>query len=153
MKPVCAFFSLRNLIILFSVLAVASCATKTQMHGVKPAEVSLGGIRTLAIVKFKGHHGEAVRGSLYNKLSDSNHFNLIDMTPYLKFIRWLILGRVDQDFAPIGQHEQFSPIGRKRNVNGNSVYFQSFCNIPLQSRIGGRFEKYIRQNCANQNEC
>lgn len=80
MKAVYVSFSRRTLIIFALIAAVTGCATKTQMHGVKPAEVSLGGIRTLAIVKFKGHHGESVRSSLYSKLSDSNHFSLIDTT-------------------------------------------------------------------------
>lgn len=56
------------------------CAATTKIHGIKPAEVSMGGIRTLAVLKFDGKYGEVVRGDFYNKLGEVHHFNLIDTT-------------------------------------------------------------------------
>lgn len=54
------------------------CAAKTQIHGVRPAEISMGGIRTIAVLKFDGRYGDIVKSDFYTRLSDSQHFNLID---------------------------------------------------------------------------
>jgi len=56
------------------------CAAKTSVSRIKPAEVSLGGIRTLALLKFEGRFGETVRSDFYSKLSEVPHFNLIDIS-------------------------------------------------------------------------
>jgi len=59
-------------------LAWFGCVAKTSVSRIKPAEVSLGGIRTIALLKFEGRFGETVRSYFYNKLSEVPHFNLID---------------------------------------------------------------------------
>ncbi len=67
-------------LILFAVMFVFGCAAKTKVYGIKPAEISVGGIRTLAVLKFDGQHGETVRSDFYNKLAEIEHFSLIDTT-------------------------------------------------------------------------
>lgn len=67
-------------LILFAMIIMFGCAVKTKVYGIKPAEVSLGGIRTLAILKFDGRYGETVRSDFYNKLAEVQHFELIDTT-------------------------------------------------------------------------
>lgn len=56
------------------------CAARTEVCSIKPAEVSMGGIRTLAVLKFEGQYGETVRSDFYSKLAEVQHFNLIDTT-------------------------------------------------------------------------
>ena len=58
----------------------SGCATETTVTGIKPAEVSLGGIRTLAILNFDGPYGETVRSDFYSLLGEVQHFNLVDTT-------------------------------------------------------------------------
>ena len=58
--------------------AISGCAVKTKIYEIKPAEVSLKGIKTLAVLKFAGQYGETVRSDFYNRLADVKHFNLID---------------------------------------------------------------------------
>ena len=65
-------------LMLFAMMTLFGCAAKTKVCGIKPAEVSMGGIRTLAIVKFDGSCGETVRSDFYSKLAEVEHFNLID---------------------------------------------------------------------------
>jgi len=67
-------------LIVVAMLAWFGCAAKTSVSRIKPAEVSLGGIRTLALLKFEGRFGETVRSDFYNKLSEVPHFNLIDIS-------------------------------------------------------------------------
>lgn len=59
---------------------IAGCAQKTMVTGIRPAEMSLGGIRTLAILKFDGQYGEEVRSEFYAQLANVAHFSLIDTT-------------------------------------------------------------------------
>lgn len=76
----------RKILTLWAVMALISitgwlgCAAKTSVSRIKPAEISLGGIRTLALLKFEGRFGETVRSDFYNKLSAVPHFNLIDIS-------------------------------------------------------------------------
>jgi len=65
-------------LIIVAMLVWFGCAAKTNISRIKPAEVSLGGIRTLALLNFEGRFGETVRSDFYNKLSEVPHFNLID---------------------------------------------------------------------------
>lgn len=65
---------------LFAIMVVFGCAEKTTVYGIKPAEISVGGIRTLAVLKFDGQYGETVRSDFYNKLAEVDHFSLIDTT-------------------------------------------------------------------------
>ncbi len=67
-------------LILFAIMVVFGCAAKTKVYGIKPAEVCVGGIRTLAVLKFDGKYGETVRSDFYNKLAEIQHFDLIDTT-------------------------------------------------------------------------
>lgn len=70
------------------------CAAKTSVSRIKPAEVSMGGIRTLALLKFEGRFGETVRSDFYNKLSEVPHFNLID-TSRINALDQVIYDQVD----------------------------------------------------------
>lgn len=76
----------RKILTLWAVMALIAitgwlgCAAKTSVSRIKPAEISLGGIRTLALLKFEGRFGETVRSDFYNKLSAVPHFNLIDIS-------------------------------------------------------------------------
>jgi len=67
-------------LIVVAMLAWFGCAAKTSVSRIKPAQVSLGGIRTLALLKFEGRFGETVRSDFYSKLSEVPHFNLIDIS-------------------------------------------------------------------------
>ena len=67
-------------LMLFATITFFGCAAKTKVYGIKPAEVSVGGIRTLAVLKFDGRYGETVRGDFYHKLGEVEHFNLVDVT-------------------------------------------------------------------------
>jgi hypothetical protein len=67
-------------LIVVAMLTWFGCAAKTSVSRIKPAEVSLDGIRTLALLKFEGRFGETVRSDFYSKLSEVPHFNLIDIS-------------------------------------------------------------------------
>ena len=54
------------------------CVQKTRITVIRHAEVSLQGIRTLAILKFDGMHEEMVRKALYNKIIEAQNLNKID---------------------------------------------------------------------------
>jgi len=74
---------LKKLSIALTAIAILTwfgCAAKTNVSSIRPAEVSMGGIRTLAILKFDGRFGESVRSDFYSKLSEVPHFKLIDTT-------------------------------------------------------------------------
>ncbi|MFO7816795.1 MAG: tetratricopeptide repeat protein [Thermodesulfobacteriota bacterium] len=69
------------LTVLFSGLSIlTACAPKTKIQAVKPAEVSMPGVRTLAILPFKGNKAEAVRSDFYHKLNEVQHFSLLDLS-------------------------------------------------------------------------
>ncbi len=72
--------TITTLFIAVCIFAISSCAVKTKIYEIKPAEVSLQGIKTLAILKFTGKYGESVRSDFYNRLTNVKHFNLIDTT-------------------------------------------------------------------------
>ena len=83
------------------ILAWFGCAAKTNIYSIKPAEVSMGGIRTLAILKFDGRFGESVRSDFYNKLSEVPHFKLIDTT-MINSLDKVIYDQVDDPrFLPV----------------------------------------------------
>lgn len=90
----------RKILTLWAVIALITmtgwfgCAAKTSISRIKPAEVSLGGIRTLALLKFEGRFGEIVRSDFYNKLSEVPHFNLID-TSKINALDQVIYDQVD----------------------------------------------------------
>lgn len=84
-----------------AMLAWFGCAAKTNVSSIKPAEVSMGGIRTLAILKFDGRVGESVRSDFYSKLSEVPHFNLIDTTS-INALDKVIYDQVDDPrFLPV----------------------------------------------------
>ncbi len=84
-----------------AMLAWFGCAAKTSISRIKPAEVSLGGIRTLAVLKFEGWFGETVRNDFYNKLSEVPHFNLID-TSKINVLDQVVYDQVDDPrFLPV----------------------------------------------------
>lgn len=87
-------------IALIAITTWTGCAGKTELHGIKPAEVSMGGIKTMAILKFDGKYGETVRSDLYSKLDDVKHFNLID-TSQVNTLDKVIFDQIDdQRFLP-----------------------------------------------------
>ncbi|MFP4657057.1 MAG: hypothetical protein ACLFMP_00045 [Desulfonatronovibrionaceae bacterium] len=59
---------------------IYACAPKTKIDAVRPAEVSLPGVRTLAVLPFRGNCGEQVREGFYHQLDEVRHFSLIDMS-------------------------------------------------------------------------
>lgn len=61
------------------VFFIFSCAPKMKLTAIKPAEVSMPGVRTLAILPFKGRYGELVREEFYSKLDEVKHFTLQDL--------------------------------------------------------------------------
>lgn len=72
----------RGLTILLGLLLstlVFSCAPKMKLTAIKPAEVSMPGVRTLAILPFRGQYGDLVRDEFYSKLDDVKHFTLQDL--------------------------------------------------------------------------
>lgn len=86
---------------LITIIGWFGCAAKTRIYGIRPAEVSMGGIRTLAVLKFDGRYGEAVRSGFYNKLGEVQHFNLID-TSSINVLDKVIYDQVDDPrFLPI----------------------------------------------------
>lgn len=68
----------RILLVLIIGLLISGCAAKTTIQKIRPAEITVGNIQNLAILKFGGPHGEIVRGDFYSKLAEVEHFNLID---------------------------------------------------------------------------
>ena len=67
-------------VFLITITSWIGCAGKTQVVRIKPAEVSIGKVNTLAILKFGGEYGDVVRDALYSKMASVKHFNLIDTT-------------------------------------------------------------------------
>lgn len=89
------------IITLIVFMAWFGCAAKTNVSSVRPAEVSMGGIRTLAILKFDGRVGESVRSDFYSKLSEVPHFKLIDTT-MINSLDEVIYDQVDDPrFLPV----------------------------------------------------
>jgi len=87
-------------IALIAIVTWAGCAGKTEVHGVRPAEVSMGGIKTMAVLKFDGKYGETVRSDLYSKLDEVKHFNLID-TSQVNTLDKVVFDQIDdQRFLP-----------------------------------------------------
>lgn len=80
MKDVNVYTWTRGVVLLLSLLVVTNCATKIPIQQVIPPDTNLAGIRTIAILKFRGDQNDEVRNSLYNQLSDSGHFSLVDTT-------------------------------------------------------------------------
>ena len=89
-----------SLITLFLILGLTACAPKTKLTAIKPAEVSMPGVRTLAILPFKGKYGDAVREEFYSKLDEVKHFTLLDLSQNeaLDRIQWEQMD--DPRFAP-----------------------------------------------------
>jgi len=67
-------------LLLLALGLITACAPKTKIQAVRPAEVSLPGVRTLAVLPFKGEYGEEVREDFYHKLYEVRHFNLLDLS-------------------------------------------------------------------------
>jgi len=81
---------------LFS-LAVATCVGCTPariLSVIKPAEVSLKGISTLAVLKFDGPSGEIVRSHVDNRLAEVQHFMPIGISQ-VHALENLTYGQVD----------------------------------------------------------
>jgi len=66
------------LVVLIVLCGCFGCAQKTRITVIRHAEVSLQGIRTLAILKFDGMYEEMVRKALYNKIIKAQNLNKID---------------------------------------------------------------------------
>ncbi len=81
----------------FLSLAVASwvgCIPARMLTVIKPAEVSLEGISTLAVLKFAGPSGEIVRSHICNRLAEVQYFRSIDISQ-LHAIENVTYGQVD----------------------------------------------------------
>ncbi len=57
---------------------ISGCATRATIQKIRPAEISVGDIQNLGILKFGGPYGEMIRSDFYAKLAEVEHFNLID---------------------------------------------------------------------------
>ncbi len=68
----------RILLVLVTGLLISGCAAKATIQKIKPAEITVGDIQTLGILKFGGPYGETVRSDFYAKLAEVEHFKLID---------------------------------------------------------------------------
>ena len=116
-------------------IALFGCAVTTNVYSVKPAEVSMGGIRTLAILKFDGRFGETVRSDFYSKLSEVPHFNLTDTTS-INALDKVIYDQVDDPrFLPVLEdlHADGVITGR---VTANINDIRGFDQVQMQKGTG-----------------
>jgi len=97
-KTISRSWIFRSLVVVL-MIAFFGCAAETKLQKIRPAEVSVGGIRTLAILKFDGKYGDTVRSDFYNKLAEVNHYNLIDTT-LTNALDKVIYHQMIQDFCP-----------------------------------------------------
>ncbi len=89
------------IIALMCILIISGCAEQTVVHGIKPAEISMEGIKTLAVLRFDGKYGETVRGDFYSKLGEVKHFDLID-TMAVNALDKVIFDQIDDPrFLPV----------------------------------------------------
>ena len=66
------------LFFLLAVLAWVGCTRGRLPSGIKPSDISLEGIQTLAVLKFDGSFGETVQSHVLKRLSEVQHFRPID---------------------------------------------------------------------------
>jgi len=70
------------------------CTPARILSVIRPAEVSLEGISTLAVLKLDGPFGEIVRSHIYNRLAEVQHFRSIDISQ-LHALENVTYGQVD----------------------------------------------------------
>jgi hypothetical protein len=70
--------SLSVALFLLAVATWPGCILIRISSGIKPAEISLEGIHTLAVLKFDGPFGETVQSHIRNRLKEVQHFRPID---------------------------------------------------------------------------
>lgn len=80
MKPLRPAFPLLGAWFVLALFFGAGCATKTTVSSIQPAEVSLGSVRTLAVLPFEGEYGGPVCAEFTTRLTDVDHFSLVDPT-------------------------------------------------------------------------
>lgn len=90
----------RIFILLITGLIISGCVAKTTIQKIQPAEITVGDIQTLAILKFGGPYGEVVRSDFYSKLADVEHFNLIDPSKALALDKVIFDQIDDPRFMP-----------------------------------------------------
>ncbi|SDN65623.1 hypothetical protein SAMN04488516_10443 [Desulfonauticus submarinus] len=121
-----------------------SCAPKAKLTAIKPAEVAMPGVKTLAILPFKGKYGDLVREEFYSKLDEVKHFTLQDLryNEALDRIQWEQMD--DPRFVPAFEEIQADAaiagyvVGQIRDIKG---YDQ------VQMKEGtGRYRKVKRKN-------
>ncbi|MDO9567626.1 MAG: DUF6340 family protein [Candidatus Desulfaltia sp.] len=126
-------------LIVIAMLAWFGCAGKTSVSRIRPAEVSLGGIRTLALLKFEGQFGETVRSDFYNKLSEVQHFNLID-TSKTNALDQVVYDQVDDPrFLPAFENIQADGVITGR-VTSNINDIRGHEQVQMQEGTG-RYKK------------
>jgi hypothetical protein len=108
---------------LLGVGAWVGCTTKDIISGIKPARVSLKGIRTLAVLKFDGPYGEAVRSQIYNRLAEVQHFRPVE-TPQLHALGDVTYGQVDNSrfFPALNQLETDGVITGRVTASVNEIH-------------------------------
>lgn len=81
-------------IFLVAIATWAGCTPARILSVIRPAEVSLEGISTLAVLKLDGPFGEIVRSHIYNRLAEVQYFRPIDISQ-LHAIENVTYGQVD----------------------------------------------------------
>lgn len=87
-------------LLLISAAFISGCATKATIQKIRPAEISVGNIHNLGILKFGGPYGEIVRGDFYAKLAEVDHFSLIDPSKTLALDKVIYDQIDDPRFTP-----------------------------------------------------
>ncbi|MEA3427725.1 MAG: DUF6340 family protein [Thermodesulfobacteriota bacterium] len=126
-------------LIVVAMLVWLGCAAKTNISKIKPAEVSLGGIRTLALLKFEGRFGETVRSDFYSKLNEVPHFNLID-TSNTNALDQIVYDQVDDPrFLPALENLHADGVITGR-VSANINDIRGYDQVQMQEGTG-RYKK------------
>lgn len=153
-------------LVFFTIITLFGCAPKTKVYGIKPAEISTGGIRTMAVLKFDGRYGETVRGDFYDKLGEVEHFSLVDTTqadaldkviydqiddprflPVLEDLRadGVITGRVTADINDIYGTDQVSMKEGTGRYEKKKNIFGKWVNVEIKRTVLRPVPYIIRQ--------
>ncbi|MDQ7032331.1 MAG: DUF6340 family protein [Desulfonauticus sp.] len=121
-----------------------SCAPKARLVAIRPAEVALPGVRTLAILPFKGKYGDLVREEFYSKLDEVKHFTLKDMryNQALDKIQWEQID--DPRFVPaFAEIQADAAIAGYVRVQIKDI--KGYDHVKMQEGTG-RYKKVKRKN-------
>jgi tetratricopeptide (TPR) repeat protein len=68
----------RFFIVLLAVITCSGCAPGLTVPDIKPARVGWESIHNVALLRFDGPYGETIRGQIYHRLDEVQHFNPLD---------------------------------------------------------------------------